>query len=162
MPRCGNNIHLLPTKRQDGQIIKSLAVSDNIPTAFNISGLFTMYNAFYGLANLTDSSNRTNNVTATIRCHTVEQTTAWLKGNVGIKGLGGDVDHYWSSFAVRSLLVMPLMDYTSSKTAEYLSTGPSAKKHYRLLILESSAYGFFGIVSTRIAWCRCCLLVSPG
>lgn len=149
-------------QRQDGKIIKSLPVSDNIPTAFNITSLFQIYNAFYGLANLTDSTNRTDYVTATIRYHTVEQTTAWLEGNVGIGGRGGDIDHYWSSFAVRSLLVMPLMDFTSPKTAKYLTTGSSAKEHYRLLIPKSSAYGFFGIVAVIMVWCGCCLLVSPG
>jgi hypothetical protein len=148
--------------RKDDDILESLPVTGNTQAAFDIDGLFHLYDAIYGLANLTDSSNITTNVTATIRYHTVEQATAWLMGNVGIGGLGGDVDHYWSSFAVRSLVIVPLMDFTNPKTAEYLTTGSSAKQFYRLLIPKSSAYGFFGIVVVLLVWCGCCLLVSPG
>jgi len=126
--------------------------------AFDIDGLFQVYNAFYGVANLSDASNVTTNITATIRYHTVEQTTAWLEGNVGIDGLGGDVDHYWSSLAVRSLLVMPLMLFASPKTAEYLTTGSSAKQFYRLLIPKYSAYGFAGMVLAIVTWSGLCLL----
>lgn len=149
--------------RQDGHIIESLPVSANFPMSFNITGLFQIYNAFYGLANLSDSSHRTDNITATIRYHTVEQTTAWLQGNVGIDGLGGDVDHYWSSLAVRSLLAMPLMDFVTPKTAEYLTTGSSAKQFYRLLIPRYSAYSFFGMVLFIVIWSAYCLLfVCPS
>ena len=131
--------------------------------SFDINGLFQIHNAFYGAANLSDASNVTTNITSTIRYHTVEQTTAWLEGNVGIGGLGGDVDHYWSSFAVRSLLAMPLMLFITPKTAEHLTTGSSAKQFYRLLIPEYSAYGFAGIAMVIIIWSGCCLLfASPG
>jgi hypothetical protein len=147
--------------RKDDDILESLPVTADTPAAFDIDGLFQIYNAIYGLANLTDSSHITTNITATIRYHTVEQATAWLEGNVGIGGLGGDVDHYWSSFAVRSLVIVPLIDFTNPKTAEYLTTGSSAKQFYRLLIPKSSAYGFFGIVVVLIVWCGCCLLVCP-
>ena len=144
--------------REDGHIMESAPLTANVPMAFDIDGLFQIYNAFYGVANLSDASNITTNVTATIRYHTVEQITAWLEGNVGIDGLGGDVDNYWSSSAVRSLLVMPLMLFTAPKTAEYLTTGSSAKQFYRLLIPKYSAYGFAGMALAIITWSGCCLL----
>jgi hypothetical protein len=91
----------------------------------------------YGVANLSDTSQVSQNVTATIRYHAVEQATAWLQGNVGIGGLGGDVDHYWSSLAVRSLVVMPLMSFTNPKTAEYL------KRQTVLSTLDSNVLGLW-------------------
>ena len=146
--------------RKDDNILESLPLTAGVPAAFDIDGLFQIYNASYGVANLSQASNIIANETNTLRYHTIEQTTAWLEGNVGIDGLGGDVDHYWSSLAVRTLLAMPLMLFTNPKTAEYITTGSSAKKYSRLLIPQPTAYGFIGMALGIVIWCGCCLLVS--
>ena len=121
--------------------MESLPLTANVPMAFDIDGLFQIYNAFYGVANLSDSSN----VTATIRYHTAEPP-------VGSRGmLVLTVSEKMSiitglTFAMRSIVIMPLMLFTTPKTVEYLKTGSSAKQFYRLLIPKYSAYGFVGMV----------------
>src|SRR5437773_10499776 len=99
----------------------------------------------------------TTNEISSIRYHTIKQITAWLQGNIGIDGLAGDVDHYLSSFAVRSLLIIPLILFAIPKTAEYLTTGSTAKQFCRLLIQEYSVYGFAGLVAGIVIWSGCCL-----
>lgn len=143
--------------RKDGEILQSTPTADPVPEVFDIEGLFDLYNFTYGIANLSESGGRTTASVTTIRYHTLEQTTAWLQGDVGVKGAGGDEDHYWSSFAVRSLLVAALTDYTTQKTPEDLVMGSSAKQFYRLLIPNSSLYGFFFISLSIIIWSACCL-----
>ena len=107
--------------------------------------------------------NRTEAIVTTIRYHVLEQVTAWLKGNVGVRGAGGDQDHYWSSFAGRALLLWPLTDYTNSKNSEDVTTGASAKLFYRIVIKPSSVVGFLSIVSAILIWSGCCLWsVSVG
>ena len=148
--------------RKDGQILQSCPTTDPVPEAFNIEDLFVLYDVTYGVANLSQSGIRTNASIATIRYHTIEQTTALLKGDVGVRGAGGDEDQYWSSVAVRSLLMAPLMDYPSSKTVADLVMGSSAKQFFRLLIPISSLYGFLLISLAIVAWSACCLSsVSP-
>ena len=147
--------------RQDGRILASQPVTPSVPTGFQIHNLFRLYNAAYGFANLSDSSPRTLDIMATIQYHAVEQITALLKGNVGIGGLAGDVDHFWSSFGVRSLLIQPLMDYVSDPSTDQLTEGASAKSYSRVVIPKSSVFGFLAIVLSILLWCGCCLLLSP-
>lgn len=143
--------------RKDGNILESLPISNAAPSPVDIESLFLIYDAFYGKANLSDSTGRTDDVLATIRYHAVQQTTAFLQGDVGIRGAGGDDDHYWAGLAVRSLLVVPLTDFTNPKTVEQLVQGSSAVQFNRLVIQSGSLIGFALIVVIILGWSVFCL-----
>ena len=120
-----------------------------------------MYNSTYGLADFNESTTRTDQVLSTIRYHAVEQATAWLQGDVGYKGSGGDEDHYWSTYAVRALIVAPYMDYTNSVSdPEFLTTGSTTSEFLRLVIPTAQIVGFAVIVVLSISWCSILLTWS--
>ena len=149
-------------RRNDGTILESTPTTTPIPVNISTSDLLKIYNATYGAANLSDSSGRTKEVVATIRYHAVEQATAWIQGNVGIRGAGGDDDHYWDALAVRSLIIVPIMDFTNDKTADNLVRASSAKQFYRLIIPSISVYGFMFLVLIITGWSASLLILTFG
>jgi hypothetical protein len=139
-------------RRNDGTILQSNPTTIPTPVAISTNDLLEIYNATYGVADLFSSTIRTNDVLDTIRYHAVEQVTAWIQGNVGIRGAGGDDDHYWDALAVRSLIIVPMMDFTNAKTADNIATASSAKQFYRLIIPSISVCGFLFLVLIITVW----------
>jgi len=124
-----------------------------MPAPFDRDGLFAIYNATYGIADPNSNTTLTDDVTATIHFHAVQQATAWLQGDVGYRGSSGDDEHYWSTYAVRALIVAPYMDYTNSaEDVAFLTTGSSASQFSRLIIPRAQVYGFVIIVTFALSW----------
>jgi hypothetical protein len=149
-------------QRNDGTILESTPTTTPSPANISISDLLAIYNATYGVANLSDTSTRTDEVLATIRYHAIQQATAWLNGDVGIRGAAGDDDHYWDEVAVRSLIILPIMDFTNNKNADNLATASSAKQFYRLIIPSISVYGFLFLVLIITVWSASWLTLTVG
>jgi hypothetical protein len=148
-------------QRNDGTILESTPTTTPTPVNISITDLLAIYNATYGVADF-NSSGRTDEVVATIRYHAVQQATAWVQGNVGIRGAGGDDDHYWDVLAVRSLIIVPMMDFTNDKNADNIATASSAKQFYRLIIPSISVYGFLFLVLIITIWSASWLTLTIG
>jgi hypothetical protein len=139
--------------RKDGNILDSTLVSTPIPTTFDTAGLFKLYNATYGPVDFSAPTVRSTEVVSTIRYHAVQQATAFLEGDVGLKGAPGDDDHYWTSYAVRALIIEPYMDDTNPiADIAFLTTGSSANNFSRLVIPPAQMFGFLVIVLFILIW----------
>jgi hypothetical protein len=136
--------------RTDGSIVQSTVVG--IPTAepFDIDGLRGLHDVFYSVANLT--TNITQPDTTKILYHALQQATAWISGDIGERGSQGDDVGYWSTLAMGSLLIVPLMDFPDSHTFENVATGSSATSANRLIIPYTSVIGYLVVFVTIVAW----------
>jgi hypothetical protein len=139
--------------RKDDNILDSALSSTPVPTAFDTTGLFELYNATYGLANFSSPTVISTEVVSTIRYHAVQQATAFLEGDVGFKGAAGDADHFWTSYAVRALIIEPYMDYTNTiADIAFLTAGSTANNFSRLVIPPAQMFGFLIIVLLILTW----------
>lgn len=133
--------------RKNGNILSSKRVSPPIAAAFDLEGLFTYYNATYGLADLTEDFVRTPEVVTTIKYHTVLQAAEFLKGDVGVNGAQGDEDQYWRNYAITSLILEPYEDAINPISDAFL-TSASTAIHLTCVNIPSEHLIGFGIITT--------------
>lgn len=139
--------------RKNGNILSSKRASQLIPAPFDRQGLFTYYNAIYGIANLTDNTARTPEVVTTIRYHAVLQAAEFLAGDVGVNGAHwGDEDQYWRKFAVMSLIMEPYEDAINLITDAFLTSASSAIELTRATIPSEHLIGFGIITTVSLVW----------
>jgi hypothetical protein len=137
-------------QRKDGRIINSTAVNPPVPEAFDIDGLRLLHGAFYNVANLTTDITEID--TTKIVYHSVEQATAWISGDIGERGSQGDDATYWSTLAMGSLLIVPLMDFTNNHSLENIVIGSSATATNTLIIPYASVIGYSVVFLTIVSW----------
>ena len=102
--------------RLNGTILPSSPLSGSMPTpsAFDIDGLFMMYNATYGLADNSATVSTWGNATLTIRYYAIQQAKAFLQDDIAYNGASGDKeDNYWINYAMRTLIMVPYLVHTN-------------------------------------------------
>jgi hypothetical protein len=141
-------------QRTDGYIKTSSPVDNLSPTpiAFDIRGLFRIYNLSYGVADLSDSSTWTTAIKKEIRYQTIEQATSFLAEQEDAPIVRTSGDHFAGSATVRAFILPLIMDYIDTMTSDYLTNGSSMGKYYPLTIPLYWAYAFTTICCLMSAW----------
>lgn len=141
-------------RRIDGYIKASSPVDDlsPIPTAFDVHGLFQIYNLSYGLANLSDSSQFTDEIKNDIRYQTIEQATSFLATQEAVPSMRALGDHFAGSAAVRAFILPPVIDYIGSMTPDYRTDGLSMGEYYPLVIPLYLVCAFIIVCCLILIW----------
>jgi hypothetical protein len=120
-----------------------------------------MYDLSYGIANLSDSSQFTDEIKNEIRYQTIEQATSFLATQDAVPTVRTPGDHFSGSAVVRAFILPAIMDYIDSMTSDYRTDGSSLGEYYPLVIplysvcAFSIIYGLMLIWATIVmTWCR--------
>jgi hypothetical protein len=138
--------------RQSGNIISSKKIAPSQPTPWDREGLFSYYNNTYGIADLNDDTPWQPDVVTTIKYHTVLQATEYLLGDVSVNGAQGDEDHYWSNFAVQSLIMEPYENAINGISDKFLTSASTAIQVKRAMIPATHLIGFGIITAFSLMW----------
>jgi hypothetical protein len=143
--------------RIDGLIVSSNPTTALNATPFSIPGLFAIYNASFGLADLTSPPQPlTSEVMSSIRYHTVESLISFLSqvqvSRAGIR------DYYWGLAAVRGLILPMYMDFINPVPVDYVTAGSSAFKSFPLIIPVPAVVIYGSCVSIVLVWSMRCIL----
>jgi hypothetical protein len=97
----------------DGYIKTSSPVENLSPTpiAFDIKGLFQIYNLSYGAADFSDSTTWTTAIKNEIRYQTIEQATSFLAEQEDGLIVRTSGDHFVGSATVSAFILPLIMDY---------------------------------------------------
>jgi hypothetical protein len=145
---------LIDYARSDGYIKASSPVENlsPLPIAFDIQGLFQIYNVSYGIANFSDSSTFTTAIKNEIRYQTIQQATSFLAAQEDAPLVRTSGDHFLGSAVVRAFILPLIMDYIDTMTSDYLTNGSTMGKYYPLSIPLYGVYAFFITCCMMLTW----------